>query len=251
MQAAVARQGKRRKLASFESDMLGLLISAVFTLPGPDSKPESGLDSARQLARYSCVRVVNAAKNGRGSGVVIAARGAFLYVLTASHIVSGSNRIEVHLPTVEKDAKAKVVTDVDILVDGRTQDVALLRVSAGDVKVTLAPLTRVSPAGDEEFEAVSAGYGDSAEPDVRSERVLARKLLRRGGESWFAWECRDRPDTGRSGGALVDTNGRVIGVCSGTQDGKGYYTHADEIRALLKKKSQAWLLEVDDENKKK
>jgi len=224
----------------------------MLALPGPDLKPAGPPEAARQLARSSCVGVVNAAKHERGSGVVIAARGAFLYVLTASHVVSGSDRLEVHLPAINKDAKAKVVTEVDILIDGRTQDVALLRVSAGDVKVTPQPLASTPPSGDEAFDALSAGFGDGAEPEVRAERVLARKLLRRaGGETWFAWETRERPDTGRSGGALIDAGGRLIGICSGTQEGKGYYTHVDEIRALLKKKNQGWLLEVAAEKGKK
>src|SRR5947209_4928434 len=107
------------------------MISAMLALPGPDSKPAGPPEAARQLARSSCVGVGNATKSERGSGVVIAARGGFLYVLTASHVVSGAGRLEVHLPSMNKDAKAKVVTDVDILIDGRTQDLALLRVSAG------------------------------------------------------------------------------------------------------------------------
>jgi S1-C subfamily serine protease len=225
--------------------MAGFMIAVLIGLPGPDSKPADGAEAARQLAQSSCVQVVNAAKNNRGSGVVIGVRGAFLYVLTASHVVSGSDRLAVHLPPADKDSKAKVVTDVDILIDGKAQDVALLRVSAGDVKVTPLALAAAPPGGDEAFDALSAGAGDDTDPNVRAERVLGRKLLRRAnGETWFAWETRDRPETGRSGGALIDSGGRLIGLCSGTQEGKGYYTHVDEIRALLKKKSQGWLLEV-------
>src|SRR5436189_6385948 len=100
------------------SEVVGLMIGAMLALPGPDSKPAGPPEAARQLARSSCVGVVNAAKQERGSGVVIAARGAFVYVLTASHVVSGSDRLEVHLPAINKDAKAKVVTEVDILIEG-------------------------------------------------------------------------------------------------------------------------------------
>jgi hypothetical protein len=32
-------------------------------------------------------------------------------------------------------------------------------------------------------------------------------------------------------------------VCSGTQDGKGYYTHLDEILAGLKRHDLGWLFE--------
>jgi S1-C subfamily serine protease len=229
--------------------VIGIVIAGLLALPGPDSKPAGSVDAARRLARSSCVQVVS--KSGTGSGVVIGVRGAFLYVLTASHVVAGSDRLEVHLPPVDKDAKAKVIADVDVLIDGKVPDVALLRVSAGDVKVTPLALAAEAPGGDMAFDAVSASAGENAAPDVRAERVLARKLLRRpDGETWFVWETRERPETGRSGGALIDSGGRLIGLCSGAQEGKGYYTHVDEIRALLKKKNQGWLLQTGGEKGK-
>src|SRR6516225_957409 len=83
------RPGNRRGL----SNMAGFMIAVLIGRPGPDGKPGDGAEAARQLAQSSCVQVVNAAKNNRGSGVVIGVRGAFLYVLTASHVVSGSDRL--------------------------------------------------------------------------------------------------------------------------------------------------------------
>src|SRR5262249_6741043 len=97
-------------------EVLGLMISAALALPGPDSKPGGATDAVRQLAQSSCVQVASADKNNRGSGALIAVRGAFLYILTASHVVSGSDRLEVHLPPINKDGKTKVVTEVDILI---------------------------------------------------------------------------------------------------------------------------------------
>ena len=41
--------------------------------------------------------------------------------------------------------------------------------------------------------------------------------------------------SGRSGGPLLDADGRLIGVCSGTQEGMNYYTHPDEIRGALQR----------------
>jgi hypothetical protein len=42
---------------------------------------------------------------------------------------------------------------------------------------------------------------------------------------------------------LVDSAGRVIGICSASQDGKGYYVHIEEILAALKKHESSSILE--------
>jgi hypothetical protein len=33
---------------------------------------------------------------------------------------------------------------------------------------------------------------------------------------------------------LLDGDGRIIGICSGTQDRLSYYSHPDEIRAAIR-----------------
>jgi S1-C subfamily serine protease len=210
--------------------------------PGANPKP----DPVRQLARSSCVRVVETKDGKIGSGTIVGVRDGFAYILTAAHVIAGGGRIELHLP-----GKSKVLTKVDVVAAGKIQDLALLKVAVDDAKLEALPIAG-SPPTDETFDAVSAGYGDAAEPEVRAERVLARKLLKRSDtETWFAWECRDRPDTGRSGGALINKDGRLIGVCNGTQDGKGYYCDLAEIQKVLEKKGFDWLWKDVPEKGKK
>jgi S1-C subfamily serine protease len=50
---------------------------------------------------------------------------------------------------------------------------------------------------------------------------------------------------GRSGGPLIDQRGFVIGICSGTSDGKGYFTHTHEIHRFLKQNAFDWLADKD------
>jgi hypothetical protein len=65
------------------------------------------------------------------------------------------------------------------------------------------------------------------------------------GSAAFHWEA-DKPQAiGRSGGPLVDTQGRVIGICSGTRENKGYYVSIYEIEASLKR--NGWGLLVSSE----
>jgi len=225
--------------------VLGLIIAIVLGCPEPDSKP----DPARQLARSSCVRVVNSKQAANGTGAVVGSDKGFLYVLTASHVIAGANQLEVQFAP-DKDGKTKSVTKVGVLANDPTRDVALLRVTLPGAKIPAVPIA-LALEEEKDFDGISAGYAEAAEPEIRVERVLAKKLLRRERGDRFVWECRDRPDTGRSGGALLNKEGKLIGICSGTQDGKGYYCHLNEIQQWLKEQNHAWLWQGGAENGKK
>src|SRR5262249_57044774 len=75
--------------------------------------------------------------------------------------------------------------------------------------------------------------------------IKATRVVSKPGEQGKAkcWETAKGPVAGRSGGPLVDTHGRLLGVASGTSGGKGYYIHLDEIRAFLKHNGLGWLAE--------
>ncbi|MFW6171099.1 MAG: hypothetical protein ACODAD_11460, partial [Planctomycetota bacterium] len=48
---------------------------------------------------------------------------------------------------------------------------------------------------------------------------------------WQLWyPCRP----GRSGGPMLDTKGRLLGISCGRSGGKGYYAHTSEIREFLR-----------------
>ena len=48
----------------------------------------------------------------------------------------------------------------------------------------------------------------------------------------------------RAQGSLIERDGKVIGICSATQAGRGYYIHLDEIQAALKRSGEgiSWLV---------
>src|SRR3954469_16457631 len=94
-----------------------------------DDFPE-GLQTSAVTAT---VRVVNAAKGGNGTGVVIGRGGPFVYVLTAGHVVDGARALEVH--TFSADAyprAAKVYRAAEVVARERRADLALIRVSTRD-----------------------------------------------------------------------------------------------------------------------
>jgi hypothetical protein len=166
----VGRAGKLRDNRSNREDwvkcgwritVLGLIASLCLMPPGPDAKP----DLVRQLARSSCVRVVETKSGASGSGTVVGARGGFIYVLTAAHVVAGGDRIEIRLP-----GKVEPLTEVDVVAAGKMQDLVLLKVATNGVRVEVLPIAATAPSAEAEFDAFSAGYGEAPEPEVRRKR---------------------------------------------------------------------------------
>jgi S1-C subfamily serine protease len=139
--------------------------------------------------------------------------------------------------------EAKVVKKWD-----STIDLALVRFKIDKEEVPVLPLAapgqrpKTFPA-----KALSVGATEGTVPTVEAETIAAKKLVRSEKDPEqvaFFWEM-ERPTTsGRSGGPLLDANGRVIGVCIANQFGKGYFVHLDEILAALKRDDgeYSWLV---------
>ena len=223
-------------------------LMLALTLPG--AEPSAAPGDVKDRARKACVRITDAAGTQSGSGVVVAHRDGFLYVLTASHVVAGAKDLRV--VTYSADDRSKpgaALTDVDVLVQAADADFALIRVPAGanpPKPLRLLPPGSKLPTGA--FAATTVGGDLAGVPECLPDRVLGKKLLRRPeGGTVFVWEAEAKPAKGRSGGALLDDQGRVIGVCVGTQDGKGYYSHLDEIHAALKPRKFDWLWQTAKE----
>lgn len=218
--------------------MISLLTVALLGLPRAKAPPP---EQVKKVASAACVRVADHEGKREGSGVVVGKRAGFLYVLTAAHVVEGSKRIEISVPIGTK-GDAKPVGMAELLLKCRSQDFALLRVqSKDDVKPVPIAARQVDQSGPIEWTSIGIGLEGV---EVRNEQVIGKKLLRKpDGSTTFVWECRDKPEFGRSGGPLIDTEGQLMGICSGTQNGKGYYCHVDEIVAVLVKRDYAWLCE--------
>ena len=220
--------------------MLSLLLLSTLAVAGADPTPFP--DDLQRAARRATVRVTGAQV---GSGVAVARRGEYVFVLTAGHVTVGSKKLQI-VPGADG---APTPLAAELLATWPDLDLALLRTEAGEKVLPALPLAsagaKLPGPGDAVF---AAGFGDGEAPTGEMNRLLGKKLLRRpGGVSAFVWEVETPPQAGQSGGPLVDSTGKVIGVCLGTQDGKGYYCHLDEICAALKRRGYAWVWQGDQE----
>ncbi|HEX2117345.1 MAG TPA: trypsin-like peptidase domain-containing protein, partial [Alphaproteobacteria bacterium] len=153
----------------------------------------------------SAVAIRMRAKNGRagaGSGVVIAPDG---YVITNSHVVHGAETLEATVAGCEAVSATLVGADPDT-------DLALIRLNAGGLSAaTLGDSDRLrvgqlvvaigNPLGLDA--TVTAGVVSALRRTLRS---LSGSLI----EDVVQTDAALNP--GNSGGALVDSRGRVVGI---------------------------------------
>jgi serine protease Do len=141
-------------------------------------------------------------EQGLGSGVIVSSDG---YILTANHVVEGADTVKVALSDGEKEFEAKVVgTDPPT-------DIAVLRID------TKKPLPAITLADSDKLQVgdmvLAVGNPFAVGQTVTMGIVSA---LQRGGFGISGYEDFIQTDAainpGNSGGALVDVEGRLVGI---------------------------------------
>ena len=169
----------------------------------------------------------NQTQTGLGSGVLVSADG---YLLTNQHVVDGADDIEVTLSD-GRSASAKVVgTDAD-------SDLALLKVSLDNVPVIPFGDIRQVSVGDP---VLAIGNPFNVGETVTSGIVSALDRNQLGLstiENFIQTDAAINP--GNSGGALVDAEGRLVGINtaifsrSGGSMGIGFAIPVDIAREVM------------------
>ncbi len=185
------------------------------------------------------VRIVNVTQAAQGTGTIVAKKDGFVYILTANHLVQRASKLEVATFSAGSYPKAKDVYRKAEFVAGTddVKDLALIRLATTDSAlspVLLCPTIAVPDKGG--FDALAVGCGDGQPPTCLIDKVLGAKIIRREpkGKTANCWEVDTAFAQGRSGGPLFDKRGHLLGVLSGTNQGKSYFTHTEEIRTFLK-----------------
>lgn len=215
--------------------------------PGQLAESEDFPKAIQESAMAATVRIFNRTQRIEGSGVIIDRKDKSIYILTASHLLDRAERLEIAtFSTDSYPEPAKVYTKAEVVARANDmRDLALIRLSVDDAPTECLPLcsARLLPK-KKEFAALSVGCGNAAAPVCIVEKVKDAKSILRNEKMRPAlfWETANGQTPGRSGGPLIDQSGRVIGVASGVNDGKGYYSHADEIHRWLKSTDFAFLI---------
>jgi len=169
--------------------------------------------------------------NWLGSGVIVSPNG---YILTANHVVDGADEIKVGIKDDKSIYSAKVVGS-----DPPT-DVAILKIEAKDLPaVTLGDSDQLE-VGDVVLAVGNPfGVGQTVTKGIIS--ALGRSLADLGDSRQYQdFIQTDAPiNQGNSGGALVDAEGRLIGINdaiaspSGTSAGIGFAVPVNMARSVM------------------
>jgi len=165
-------------------------------------------------------------QEGIGSGVVVTKDG---YILTNNHVVDGAEEVKVKLSD-GRDFTAKVIgRDPDT-------DLAIIKVGAADLDpATIADSDRLE-VGDIVF-AVGNPFGIGQTVTMGIVSALGRATRNTPYEDFIQTDAAINP--GNSGGALVDAEGRLIGINSsilsrsGGNEGIGFAIPSNMARDVL------------------
>ena len=177
-------------------------------------------------------------EQGLGSGVIVSADG---YILTANHVVADADEIEVAVPGSKKEFTARII--------GRDSltDVAVLKIQAANLSaVTLADSDQLE-VGDIVL-ALGNPFGISREDQLPSPSVsmgIVSALGRHALPGFNQYQNFIQTDAainpGNSGGALVDVEGRLVGINtaivspSGGNNGIGFAVPINMARNVLER----------------
>jgi len=136
-----------------------------------------------------------------GSGIIISPDG---YILTASHVVEGAVDVEVSVAGNKKPFTAKIIgTDPP-------SDVAVLKIDAKDLPAITLGDSEQLEVGDVVL-AIGNPFGIGQTVTTGIVSALGRSGLGSGGyENFIQTDAAINP--GNSGGALVDAEGRLVGI---------------------------------------
>jgi serine protease DegQ len=217
--------------------------AVVAVLANKPALTQREIDADPWLRFHFGRRIPQRQQTGLGSGVIVSPEG---YVLTNNHVVSGATEIRVQLPDGRETAARLVGTDPET-------DLAVLRIEMAP------PLPVIHPGRAEDLQVgdvvLAIGNPFNVGQTVTSGIVSALGRSQLGlstFENFIQTDAAINP--GNSGGALVDAQGRLVGIntaiysrTGGGSLGIGFAIPVDSayqvLEALIKdgKVSRGWI----------
>ncbi|WP_350285525.1 trypsin-like peptidase domain-containing protein [uncultured Croceitalea sp.] len=148
---------------------------------------------------------------GTGSGVIISADG---YIVTNNHVIAKSNELEVTLNNNK-------TYDAEIVGADPSSDIALLKIDAEEALPYLAFGDSDGTKIGEWVLAVGNPFNLTSTVTAGIVSAKARSISARSNQSFIQTDAAVNP--GNSGGALVNTNGELIGINTAITSQTGSY----------------------------
>jgi S1-C subfamily serine protease len=203
--------------------------AGLFSQPALASARADVVEVAERVRPAIVQLKVEKGRAGSGSGVLFRSDG---HVLTNAHVVDGATSVVVVLAS-GREVPARVVgSDAD-------SDTAVVKVDGGPYPVATLGSTADLKVGQEAI-AIGSPLALSGGPSVTVGVVSAlhRSVRTRTGQNLIDMVQTDAPIApGSSGGALLDSNGRVIGITTALAmtdtgaEGFGFATPIDAARS--------------------
>lgn len=189
---------------------------------------DSGEFSTRLQMRLleATVRIHSA--QGTGTGIVVGRDGEQCLIVTAWHVVDGGGAYKIEVFDYVRMAN-DIHDGAQLVGHNSMTDLALLRARIPPKSDLLA----ICPDGAEpqrEFMGLSAGC-DSPSPTLLMRSASGRVFHPRYTANF--WVLEHGSMRGRSGGALIDARGYILGIYCMNVDGRGHYIESAAIRQLL------------------
>ena len=179
-------------------------------------KSQAAVEALGEYADFFSHDTKEKAKKGRGTGFVVNYdENQFVYIVTAAHVVRGASKVKVIFNGVAKSKKA------DVIWSNHKSDVALLKVKS---KSYIRPL-KLEVDDVKEGQAVVA-LSDSFNVSISGSQGIVSAvdvvLPAKKGVKFIQTDAATNP--GSSGGALLNKDGRVVGMISTIYTNTGTFT---------------------------
>jgi Trypsin-like peptidase domain len=220
--------------------MLCFLPFALFA--GADALAQAPL--AVQKAVCDATIAIKCSETRQASGIVLGTKDSRAYALTAQHVIANAKQEDVKA-IARISGTAETFSRVEFIWSDEQSDLALISFIRGESKfasVKLGECTRKT----EDFPVLKTSWRSGANPVFQEDQAIKR-ILRKGpkGNAFF-WQTKGTNEEGNSGGGMFSEKGELLGICSGNQQGFGYFVHRDEIFTALKKDARSSFLVAQD-----
>ena len=226
-------------IAEIEQNVTDIDADTTLTVEEVAEKCMSSVVSINVVGEYTYYGITQEGQSA-GSGFIVGMDDEKLLIATNYHVVADELSVSVQFvdgESAEASVQGKKVS----------MDLAVLSVNIADIKPETLNAITVAELGDSDSLKVgqqvvaignALGYGQSVTTGVVS--ALNREVLVESGETGYFIQTDAAINPGNSGGALIDMNGKVIGINSNklggtTVEGIGYAIPISDARDIIEK----------------